>query len=179
MGQHRPLDGPALDATPVFMLPCPTIWSMPATSTLLHLCLLLIVPFVIRTNVERPAYSSIYVFKRPSSSVKCGFVNGVLNIGGSGEGEGGGTDNDVAPWSSCMWCICVIKRRLCIVVWRLYGLSLIYILLSEYYMHCYIIFCCMICFGGSSSGEANKNELYKKIIYYSVNRGTYDPIFLD
>jgi hypothetical protein len=53
-----------------------------------HLCLLSIVPFV---NVERLAYSSIYVFKG------CESVNGVLNMGGSGEDEGGGTSNDVAP----------------------------------------------------------------------------------
>jgi hypothetical protein len=165
--QHRPLDVPSLDATPVFMLPWPIIWSTPAASALLHLCLLLIVPFVIWANIERLAYSSIYVLKRHSSSVKHDFVDGVLNIGGSGEGEDGGTDNDVTPWSSCMWCICIIKRWLCIIVWRLYELSLIYILLCEYYMHCYIILCCIISFGGSPSGEAGKNELYKNNILLS------------
>jgi hypothetical protein len=55
-----------------------------------------------RANVEHLAYSSIYVFKRPSSSVGRDFVDGVLNMGGSDEGEGGGTSNDVAPWLSCM-----------------------------------------------------------------------------
>jgi hypothetical protein len=79
-----------------------------------RLCLLSIVPFVIRANIECLAYSSIYVFKRPSSSARCEFVNGVLNMGGSseGEGKGGGTGNNVAPWSSCMSC-CVLVWRLC------------------------------------------------------------------
>jgi hypothetical protein len=66
-----------------------------------HLCLLSIIPFVIRANIERLAYSSIYVFKRLSLSAGCDFVDGVLNMGGSdegeGEGEGGGTDNGMAP----------------------------------------------------------------------------------
>jgi hypothetical protein len=62
-----------------------------------HLCLLSIVPFLIRANVECLTYSSIYVFKRPSSSVGHDFVDGVLNMGGSGEGKGGGTGNDTAP----------------------------------------------------------------------------------
>jgi hypothetical protein len=62
-----------------------------------HLCLLSIVPFVIQANVERLAYSSIYTSKRPSSSAGRDFVDGVPNMGGSGEGEGDGTDNNVAP----------------------------------------------------------------------------------
>jgi hypothetical protein len=66
-------------------------------STVSHLCLHSIVPFVIRANVERLTYSFIYVFKRPSSSVGCDFVDGVQNMGVSGEGEGGGTGNDAAP----------------------------------------------------------------------------------
>jgi hypothetical protein len=63
-----------------------------------HLCLLSIVPFIIQPNVERLTYSSIYVFKRPLSAGH-DFIDGVLNMGGSseGEGEGGGTGNDVAP----------------------------------------------------------------------------------
>jgi hypothetical protein len=65
--------------------------------TVSHLCILSIVPFVIRANVERLAYSSIYIFKCPSSSTGRDFVDGVLNIGGSGEGEGGGTGNDAEP----------------------------------------------------------------------------------
>jgi hypothetical protein len=65
--------------------------------TVIHLCLLSIVPFVIRANAERLAYSSIYVFKRPSLSAGCDFTDGVLNMGGSGEGEGSGTNNDAVP----------------------------------------------------------------------------------
>jgi hypothetical protein len=44
---------------------------------------------------ERLSYLSIYVFKCPSSSVGRDFVDGILNMGGSG--EGGGTGNDAAP----------------------------------------------------------------------------------
>jgi hypothetical protein len=62
-----------------------------------HLCLLSIVPFIIRANVECLAYSSIYVFKHPSSSVGRDFVDGVVNMGGSDEGESGGTGNDAMP----------------------------------------------------------------------------------
>jgi hypothetical protein len=59
----------------------------------------------IGANVERIAYSSIYVFKRPSLSVGRDFIVGILNMGGSGEGEGGGTGNNVAaPWLSCVIC---------------------------------------------------------------------------
>jgi hypothetical protein len=57
--------------------------------------ILSIVSFVIQPHVERLPYLSIYVFKHPSSSAGCNFVDGVLNMGGSS--EGGGTDNDVAP----------------------------------------------------------------------------------
>jgi hypothetical protein len=70
-------------------------FSSPPTVT--HLSLLSIVLFVIRANVERLAYSSIYVFKHPSSSVRRNFINRVLYMGGSGEGECGSTGNDVAP----------------------------------------------------------------------------------
>jgi hypothetical protein len=59
--------------------------------------LLSIVPFIIRANVDRLAYSSIYVFKCPSSSVGLDFVDRVLNMGGFGEGEGGGTGNVTVP----------------------------------------------------------------------------------
>jgi hypothetical protein len=61
-----------------------------------HLCLLSIVPFVIRANVKCLAYSYIYDFKCPSSSVGREFIDGVLNMGGSDKGEGGGTGNDVS-----------------------------------------------------------------------------------
>jgi hypothetical protein len=47
--------------------------------------------------VEQLTYSSNYVYKRPSSLVGCEFVDGVLNMGGSDEGEGGGTGNDAVP----------------------------------------------------------------------------------
>jgi hypothetical protein len=59
-------------------------------------CLHSIVPFVIRANVECLAYSSIYVFKRPSSLAGRDFINGVLNMGASGEGEGSDTGSDTA-----------------------------------------------------------------------------------
>jgi hypothetical protein len=62
-----------------------------------YLCLLLIVLFIIRTNVKRLAYSSINVFKCPSSSVGRDFNDGVLNMGGYSEGEGGATGNDMVP----------------------------------------------------------------------------------
>jgi hypothetical protein len=41
-------------------------------------------------------HSSIYVFKHPSSLAEREFINGVLNTGGSDEGDGGGTGNNVA-----------------------------------------------------------------------------------
>jgi hypothetical protein len=63
--------------------------SPPTTS---HSCILSIVLFIIRANVERLIYSSISVFKRPSASAEREFIDGVLNMGGSGEGEGGGND---------------------------------------------------------------------------------------
>jgi hypothetical protein len=37
--------------------------------------------------MEHLTYSSIYVFKRPSLSAGRNFVDGVLNMGGSGEGD--------------------------------------------------------------------------------------------
>jgi hypothetical protein len=66
-----------------------------ATNGKLFVPKLSIVPFVIQANVECLAYSSIYFFKHPSSSVGCEFINGVLNMGGFG--EGGATCNDAAP----------------------------------------------------------------------------------
>jgi hypothetical protein len=59
--------------------------------------ILSIVTFVIQANVECLTYSSIYVFKHPSSSVGHEFIDGVLNMGGSSEGEGGGTGSDATP----------------------------------------------------------------------------------
>jgi hypothetical protein len=59
--------------------------------------ILSIVPFIIQPHVERLPYLSIYVFKHPSSLVRHDFVDGVLNIRGFGEGDGGGTGNDAVP----------------------------------------------------------------------------------
>jgi hypothetical protein len=55
------------------------------------------VTFVIRVNVERLANSSIYAFKRPSSSAGHDFTDAVLNVGGSSDGDSGGNSNDAAP----------------------------------------------------------------------------------
>jgi hypothetical protein len=84
---------------PPWMTPTPQPQRPSSPPTVSHLCLLSIVPFVIRANIERLAYSSIYVFKRPSSSAGRDFVDRFLNLGGSGEGEGegGGTSNNEAP----------------------------------------------------------------------------------
>jgi hypothetical protein len=68
----------------------------PLPPTVSHLCLFLIVPFVIQANVERLAYSSIYVFKHHSSSAGRDFTGRVLNMGGSDDGKGSGTGNDAA-----------------------------------------------------------------------------------
>jgi hypothetical protein len=88
---------------PPWMIPTPQPQRPSSSPPIVsHLCLLSIVLFIIRANVERLAYSSIYVFKRPSSSVECDFIDRVLNMGGSGEGGSGGTGNDAVPWSSCM-----------------------------------------------------------------------------
>jgi hypothetical protein len=83
-----PARGQALPwGMPLWMTPMPQPHrpssSLPMVS---HSCLLSIVLFVIRANVKRLAYSSIYVFKRPSSSVGHDFIDGVLNVGGSSEG---------------------------------------------------------------------------------------------
>jgi hypothetical protein len=170
----------------------PVVWGMPpwtaptpqlqrpsySPPTVCHLCLLLIVPFVIRTNVKRLAYLSIYVFKRHSLSAGRDFIDGVLTMEGSGEGEGGGTSNDAAPWLSCMWCICVVKWWLCIVMWRLYKLSLIYVFLCEYYMY-YCINQLYDLFWRLSIRAAKIRVIYiYKLISYLVNRGTYGHIFL-
>jgi hypothetical protein len=67
------------------------------TTDVSHLCLLSIIPFVIQANVERLAQLSIYVFKHSYLSVGRDFIDGILNMGGSGEDEGGGTGNDAVP----------------------------------------------------------------------------------
>jgi hypothetical protein len=38
-----------------------------------------------------------FVFKRPSSSVGRDFVDAVLNVGGTGEGDSGGTGYNMMP----------------------------------------------------------------------------------
>jgi hypothetical protein len=118
------------------------------------LTVLSIVPLIIRANVEWLTYSSIYVFKRPSSSTGRDFAGTILNMGGSDEGDGGGTGNDATLWSSCaMWCICVVKWW-CIIVRRIYGLSLWFIYLKlELLLFCYLY---VPCFEGSPSREAAK-----------------------
>jgi hypothetical protein len=62
----------------------------------MHSCLLSIIPFIIRANDKCLTYSSIYAFKCPSLSIGHDFIDGVLNVRGSGKGEGGGTGNDAA-----------------------------------------------------------------------------------
>jgi hypothetical protein len=49
-----------------------------------------------RANAERLPNSSMYLFKRPSSWAGRDFTDAVLNVGGSSEGGGGSTDNEVA-----------------------------------------------------------------------------------
>ncbi len=66
-----------------------------STDGKIYSCILSIVTFVIRANVEWLTNLSIYVFKRPSSSAGHVFINLVLNMRGSDEGEGGGTGNNV------------------------------------------------------------------------------------
>jgi hypothetical protein len=138
--------------------------------TLRHLCLLSIVPFVIRANVEYLAYSSIYVFKCLSSSTGRDFVDGVLNMGGSDEDEGGGSGYDAAPWSSCMsynrpcvktmW---IFVWRLCIVVWRLR--TFVDLCLIMWYIYCCIIFYCMPVFLAPHPGRQPKQGLCIKNQY--------------
>jgi hypothetical protein len=128
-----------------------------------HLCLLSIVPFVIRENDECLTYSSIYVFKRPSSSVGRDFIDRVLNMGESGECEGGGTGYDAALWSSCMsvlvWRLCGFLFEEYVLLCEDYGLSLICLIV--WYMYCCIIFYCMSCFGGSCFGGSSSGEVAK------------------
>jgi hypothetical protein len=136
---------------PPWMTPTPQPqWPSSSPPTVSHLCLLSIVPFVIWANVECLAYLSIYAFKRSSSLAGDDFTDRVLNMGGSGEGAGGGTCNDAAPWSSCMSC--------CLLVWRLCGfLCEHYVLLCEDYgfsLICLVVwymYCCMPYFGGSQN----------------------------
>jgi hypothetical protein len=84
-------------APPWGMSPRTTLTSQPhqhssSPPMVSHSCLLSIIPFIIRANAKRLAYTSISVFKRPSSTVGHEFVDGALNMGGSGEGKGSGND---------------------------------------------------------------------------------------
>jgi hypothetical protein len=56
--------------------------------------ILSIVPFIIQAKMSNISLTCPFVFKCPSSSAGREFVNEVLNMKGSGEGEGGGTGND-------------------------------------------------------------------------------------
>jgi glyoxylate utilization-related uncharacterized protein len=67
-----------------------------STDGKIYSCILSIVTFVIRANVEQLTNSSIYVFKQPSSSVERDFTDAILNVRGSGEGDRDGTGNDTA-----------------------------------------------------------------------------------
>jgi hypothetical protein len=71
--------------------------------------ILSIVPFVIQPHVERLPYLSIYIFKRPSSSPRRDFVNGILNMEGSNKGEAGGTSNarDAVIELYILLCLCI------------------------------------------------------------------------
>jgi hypothetical protein len=119
-----------------------------------------IVTFVIWANVEWLANSFIYVFKWTSSLAECNFIDAVLNVGGSGEGEGGGTDNDAAPWRlvyCCddyvlFWWVCIAG-----LLWW------IWIVVA------YVETCTSVCwiysvtyFGGSHPEIQPKQGLYKK-----------------
>jgi hypothetical protein len=104
-----------------------------------HSCLLSIVTFIIRANVERLANSSIYVFKWHFSSVRYDFTDAVLNVGGSNEGDDGGTGNDVRPWWVLSWYMmyCIV-RWLCIVVKTMDCRRLFQNL------YCHSIYCCCL-----------------------------------
>jgi hypothetical protein len=154
-------------------------WTTPIVS---HLCVLSIVPFVIRANIERLAYLSIYVFKHPSSSVGRDYINGVLNMEWSG--EGGGTSNDAAPWSSCMSC-CVLVWRLCkflcednVLLCEDYRFSLIYALLCQNYMYCCINLLYGLFWRVPMRGGIQNKDYIKKLVDSLINRVTYGPIFL-
>jgi hypothetical protein len=171
-------------------------WGMPPWTTLMlqpqwpssppmvsHLCLLSIVPFVAWENVECLAYSFIYIFKRPSSSAGLDFIDRVLNLGGSGEGEGGGTSNDAAPWLSCMSCcvlVWILCRFLCedyVLLCEDYGFSLIYALLCQTYMYYYInllydLFWRLPIWGGRQNMDYIKNQYIPQL---TEERMTYIP----
>jgi hypothetical protein len=94
------------------------------------LCLLSIVPFVIRANVKHLTYSSIYVFKRHSSSAGRYFIDEVLNMGGSGEGEG--TCNDAITHDRVVLYVMYLCRKTTIMYCcEDYGLPLWYIKLPQ------------------------------------------------
>jgi hypothetical protein len=87
-GRSRYVDDPTVPAAATVLF---------ATDSKLFMSIISIVPFVIRANVECLTYSFIYAFKIPSSSARHEFINGVLNMGGSGEDKGSRTGNNVAP----------------------------------------------------------------------------------
>jgi hypothetical protein len=168
-------------ALPWGMPPWKTLTPQQPSSLLLtvrYLCLLWIVTFVIRGNVEHLANSSNYVFKQPSSSTGRDFIDAVLNMGGSDEGDGGGTSNETAPWSSCdMWCIHDVKW-LCIVLntmnchWFMY-------LETWIAMYCCHSSICDMFLRLPIRGGSQNRDYIKNIIYSLVNRGTYDLMLLN
>jgi hypothetical protein len=168
-GGQAPLWGMPLWTTPT---PQPQRYSS-SPPMVSHLCLLSIVPFIIRANVERLTYSSIYVFKHPSSSVRRKFIDEVLNLGGSCDCEGGGND-PMAPWSSCATYVMYLHLKMMIMYYcEHYELSLLYIYVCvSVCMYIYwtsiiivLLFACCICDlfwrlpirGGSQNRDYIKN----------------------
>jgi hypothetical protein len=168
---------------PPWTTPTPQPQRPPSSPLMIsHSCLLSIVPFVIRANVERLAYSSIYVFKRPSLSAGHDFIDGVLNKRRFGKGKGGGTDNDAALlWSVVLYVMYLCRKMTIMYCCEVYGLSLWYICLKlQLSLFCYLklLYMCLI-LEAPHLGRQPKQGLYKKPIYFSVNWGTYVLIFLD
>jgi hypothetical protein len=136
-------------------------------------------------SVTRP-----FVFKWPSSSVGHDFIDAVLNVVGSGEGDDGGIGNAEVSW----W-VMLYVMYLCHKMKTMYY--------CEDYMDCHwficlelelLLFCCLNLlyvpyFGGSPSGEAAKTWIiYIKnqyiprlteehiIFCFSVNRVLYGHV---
>jgi hypothetical protein len=145
-------------------------------------CLLILI-FVIWALVERLSNSSIDFLQRPSSSARRDFADVILNVGGSGEGDGGGNDIDAAPW----WLGFIVlwyMTKYCVMMTMYYhddyGLSWTVSKLILSLLNIFVTY-----FGGSSSGRQPKQALYKKTqyihrfnrehidLYSSINREIY------
>jgi hypothetical protein len=177
-----PAGGQALTrGMPPWRTPVPqSQWPSYSSPTVSHLCLLSIVPFVIRANVKWLAYSFIYVFKCPSLLTRHDFADTVLNMGGSDEGDSGGIGNDAAPWSSCaMCCICVIKwwRTMYCCVKTIWIVVVIYMSWTSIVI--VLLSVCALFWKLPIRGGSQNKGYIKKPIYCLVNRGTYVLIFLD